>query len=244
MQTRDERTPVGGRSDRPLSLREWREPAVALDVLPLPSLVLAADGSAIAVNHEWTLLSAVTGEAPGQDGWLAVVEPLDREPLRSLLTGAVAAGEPGSADFRLAGANGGRLSRWWWRPGVPGQLVVCVADLGHLPGGSEQRPRAITEACRAVHPASPAEQTGTSDSGASYAASTAAPAGPDNPMGVLTILVHRLFDVGLVLESASDLTDGPVAARLQEAADELDTVIRDVRTAVFASRLRLGLRED
>jgi signal transduction histidine kinase len=45
--------------------------------------------------------------------------------------------------------------------------------------------------------------------------------------------VHRLFGVGLTLQSAAGLADGPVAARIQSAVDELDTVIRDVRTAVL-----------
>ena len=47
------------------------------------------------------------------------------------------------------------------------------------------------------------------------------------------MVVHRLFGVGLTLQSAAGLAEGPVAARLQQAVDELDAIIRDVRTAVF-----------
>jgi hypothetical protein len=177
-------------------------PAVALDLLPLASLVLAADGSAVAVNEEWALLSAMPGGAWRGDGWLSAVEPVDREPLRRQLAGAVAAGKPGSADFRLSGSGGGRRSRWWWRPGTSGQLMVCVADLDR----AETPTRVVS------------------------------PAAGDDPVDVATFLVHRLSGVGLALESASGLADGPVAARLQHAVDELDAVIRDIRTAAFGSR--------
>jgi hypothetical protein len=48
-------------------------------------------------------------------------------------------------------------------------------------------------------------------------------------------LIHRLFRVGLALE-ASGLAAGPAGTRLEAAMDELDAIIRDVRTAVLASR--------
>ena len=65
------------------------------------------------------------------------------------------------------------------------------------------------------------------------AASDSAAAGRDDLVDVAALMVHRLFGIGLVLESASGLADGPVAARLQHAVDELNAVIRDVRTAAF-----------
>ena len=89
------------------------ELASVLYLLPLTSLVLAADGSAVAVNQEWALLSAVPGETARGDGWLGAVEPRDQEPLRRLLAGAVAAGKPGSGEFRLTGSGGGQRSLWW-----------------------------------------------------------------------------------------------------------------------------------
>ena len=67
----------------------------------------------------------------------------------------------------------------------------------------------------------------------SLAASDSAAAGRDDLVDVAALMVHRLFGIGLVLESASGLADGPVAARLQHAVDELNAVIRDVRTAAF-----------
>jgi hypothetical protein len=225
MRAGDERSP---------SAQEDRFPgegelASMLDLLPLASLVLAADASVAAVNQEWALLSAVPGEAAQGDGWLGAVESRDREPLRRLLAGAVAAGEPGSGEFRLTGSGGGRRSLWWWRPGPSGQLLVCVADLDqHVSGDEGPWPRALTgpPIARARRPAQAVSSLAASDSAA---------AGRGDLMDVVTLVVHRLFGIGLVLESASGLADGPAAARLQHAVDELDAVIRDVRTAAFGS---------
>jgi hypothetical protein len=47
-------------------------------------------------------------------------------------------------------------------------------------------------------------------------------------------IVNRLFSIGLRLESArSIVTKGPAVDRIAAATDEVDRVIRDIRTAVF-----------
>jgi hypothetical protein len=48
-------------------------------------------------------------------------------------------------------------------------------------------------------------------------------------------VVHRLFRVGLTLQSAAGLCQGPAAVRLQNAVDELDGLIRDIRDAAFGT---------
>lgn len=61
---------------------------------------------------------------------------------------------------------------------------------------------------------------------------------PGHPeMGIMIeaadAVVHELFAVGLTLASCASMTRGhPVADRLIEAIDRLDTVIHDLRTAV------------
>jgi Histidine kinase len=51
------------------------------------------------------------------------------------------------------------------------------------------------------------------------------------------LVVHRLFSAGLALEMALGLMgDHPGAGKVQDAVDELDLAIRDVRDAVFALR--------
>lgn len=48
-------------------------------------------------------------------------------------------------------------------------------------------------------------------------------------------VIHRAFRAGLILESAAGLCHGPAAGRLQDAVDELDGLIREVRDAVFGT---------
>jgi diguanylate cyclase (GGDEF)-like protein len=102
-------------------------PAAGIDWLPLATLILTADGLAIAVNGAWAALAHVSrGDSRG-DGWLRALDPLDRQALRARLRLAAGMGEPGSADCRLAATGGRRWSHWWWRPGPDGRMVVCVA---------------------------------------------------------------------------------------------------------------------
>jgi GGDEF domain-containing protein len=115
----------------------WQEVTAALDLLPVPSLVLASDGTALGANEAWAALAAAPSEVARGEGWLGTVDPLDRGPLRGRLCEAVAAGQAGSADFRLAGLAGGRWSRWWWQPGPAGRLLVCVADLDEYQPGHD-----------------------------------------------------------------------------------------------------------
>jgi hypothetical protein len=115
--------------DRPA----WLELTDALDWLPLACLVLAGDGTALAVSQAWSALSGLSAEDSRADGWTRAVDLPDRGVLRARLRDAAVAGRAGYADFRLAGAPAGRWSRWWWGPGPSGQLIVCVADLGDSP---------------------------------------------------------------------------------------------------------------
>lgn len=352
----------GRAADLPADRPAWPELIAALDWLPLASLVLAADGTALAASQGWAALSGVAAEDSRADGWLGAVETLEREVLRARLRDAAGAGQPGHADFRLAG----RRCRWWWRPGPSGYLIVCVADLGDFPSGYDQhqsgrRPPArlvrrsefVNMAGRALRrsghhgehvavvavlfkeiadqdhgdpgglagdlaraaeervsaaagPAGVAAQVGTGEfvilldglrsppdagiiasqvrdavsqpldargtrvpvtaatgfavtDGPGYSAeelireaSRAARSGsrpgraeppappaafPPGPAwaDMADLLVHRLFGVGLAVQSASALADGPVTARLQQALDELDSIIRDTRTAALES---------
>jgi len=170
--------------------------AVRLDQLPLATLILAGDGTAVKANRAWAALTAGAPETARGDGWPGLLAPADREAFEALLRADAQAGQAGSADVRLAGPGAERTSRWWWRPGPAGQLVVCVAEVGGL-----------------------------------------VPRGSDDVLDVLALVVHRLFGIGLEIQSAAGVADGPAAGRLQRVVDELDELIGDARSMAF-ERLR------
>jgi hypothetical protein len=66
------------------------------------------------------------------------------------------------------------------------------------------------------------------------------PTAPQDAMSELTgYIVSKLFSVGLSLESARDIAgNGPAGDRIAAATDEVDHLIRDIRTAMF------GIPED
>ncbi len=177
----------------------------ALGWFPIASLLLTEDGSALEVNEAWTDLSGLQAEASLRDGWLEAVKPLDRALLRARLREAAVVGRAGSADFELVHTARGRLSRWWWRPGPAGRLVLCVA------GPGDDRPGESAHGRRPDEPDLPPPVAGAD----------------------VAQLVHRLFGVGLVLESAIGVTEGRAQHWLEEAVDQLDSLIRDIRTVVF-----------
>ena len=94
--------------------------AVRLDQLPLATLILAGDGTAVKANQAWAALTARAPETACGDGWPGLLAPADRGAFEALLRAAARAGQAGSAEVRLAGPGPERTSRWWWRPGPAG----------------------------------------------------------------------------------------------------------------------------
>jgi hypothetical protein len=196
-----------GQSPSSLKLTTW------LDRIPIPVLVLDADGSALGTNAAWAALPLQP--ADGQ-GWLNVVEPTFRLALGARLRLAAAAAEPGSADCPVTGPDGGRWSRWWWQP-IPGGLIVCLAVMddgqarvplpvragnGDPPAPASSRP--------AVHTAISAD--------------------------IALAVVRRIFEAGLALESAVGLLDAPMATLALRILDDLDQLVRNIRDEVFKSQ--------
>ena len=208
----EERSEVfaGGRNDRHGEATTWMDRGAELEWLPVAALVLADDGSAVAVNEAWTVLSKLGPDESKGEGWLNAIEPLDRAALRARLRLAATVGDPGSADCHLTMAGGLRRSRWWWRPGRAGRLVVCVADIGGYTG----RP----DAWRLP-------------AGAEAGAGAAANGGISRDLA--GTVIHRVFGAALILQSAASLAGGQASSRLQQAVAELDALISDVRMAVI-----------
>jgi hypothetical protein len=188
------------------------EQATWLGWLPLPALILAGDGSAVAVNPAWATVLASDG-----DRWLEVIEPPFRSALGARLRLAAAAGEPGSADCRVTGPRGSRWSRWWWHPVPPHSLVVCV---GVTEGGQASAALPVPG-----HPPGPP-----------------APGRPGAAPGInaerAMAVINRIFEAGLALESAASMLEGPLATLAQRAVDDLDQLVRQIRDAVYGSQTR------
>lgn len=177
--------------------RHHRELIAALEWLPVAALILADDGTVLAANQAWDALvgaSPVSHSDQGRRGdWLSTLRPADAAALRARLQVAAADGGTGSADVRLTGASRTRWSRWCWRAGPTGYLIVCAGESG----GPSSVP-----ACDA---------TAITDT--------------------LGLVVHRLFGIGLGLQSVTSRADDVTAQRLQHILDDLDDLIRDVRSA-------------
>jgi GGDEF domain-containing protein len=60
-----------------------------------------------------------------------------------------------------------------------------------------------------------------------------AASGIDMRIELTTGVIRRISGVALTLASAASLVDGPAAARVHGAVDELDALIRDIRSSVF-----------
>jgi hypothetical protein len=186
--------------------------ATWLGWLPIPALVLAPDGSAIAANAAWATLSPAA--AHGQ-GWLEAAEPTFRTALGARLRLAAAAGEPGSADCPVTGSGGSRWSWWWWQPIPPGGLVVCVAVMDD---GQARVPLPARDPPAQAH-AQADLHTGIS---------------ADAAMAV----IHQIFQAGLALETAASLLDAPMVTLVLRILDDLDQLVRDIRSTVLRPRTR------
>ena len=182
--------------------------------LPIPALILASDGSTVAVSPAWATLWP---EASDGDRWLEAVEPPFRSALRARLRLAIATGEPGHADCQVTGSDGSRWSRWWWHPAPPNSLVVCVAVIDDGPASAALPVRGETPDLPAQgHP-------------------VAAPAISISADHAMTV-IHRIFEAGLALESAVSLLDGPLATLVLRALDDLDQLVHHIRSAVLEQR--------
>ena len=78
-----------------------------------------------------------------------------------------------------------------------------------------------------------ADRSGSPDAAVRLGPLPLAAQGPDDLLDVLALVVHRLFGIGLEIQSAAGVVDGPAAGRLQLVVDELDELIRDARSMAF-----------
>ncbi|MBO0769865.1 MAG: hypothetical protein J2P35_00235 [Actinobacteria bacterium] len=203
--------------------------AAGLNRLPLAALILAPDGSAVAVNAAWAELSGLSGHDSRGEGWLRGLDRGQRQPLRARLRAASAAGEHGCADCQLAERSERQWTRWWWRARPGGGLLVCVAGIS------------TADADRMITPDPPGDGRAAADGPPANGQPPGTVPELDTRIELASVLIHRIFGVGLTLESALGLVTGPAAVRIQQAVDALDTLIRDIRS--YTLRLPLQAEE-
>ena len=98
----------------------WPVTAAGLDWLPLPALVLAADGSAITANGAWAALPEIRPEGWRGNGWWQAVDPLDRAAVVARLRSAAAAGRTSwTRGFRSPHSTNGFTRAWGSTPTKP-----------------------------------------------------------------------------------------------------------------------------
>ena len=194
---------------------EWLTPDTAVSSLPVAALVLAADGSVLAVNGGW---SALSGAEQAGDGWLSTIHPAVRAVLRGRLRLAAAARQRGSLDCQLAARGGSRWTRWWWSPWPVDSLLVCVADIGRGPVPGGLVPGGLVAGGQVAGGQVPA----------------GAGADPETAVRLASGVVRRLLRVGLVLEATAGQVSGPAADQLRGAAGELDAIVRDIHSETFS----------
>ena len=73
------------------------------------------------------------------------------------------------------------------------------------------------------------------EAGSVSPAAIAASAAAGRCADLMRVMTHRLLGVGLLLQTAEGLAEGPLARRLSQAVAEVDAIIRDTRTAAFES---------
>jgi PAS domain-containing protein len=100
-----------------------------IELLPVPCLLLAQDGTAIAANEKWAGLSGVPVHDALSDGWLRAIGGPDRNALRALVQDAAVDGIDGSADVWIATPGAEQWSRWSWGAIPVGRLLVTVVSL-------------------------------------------------------------------------------------------------------------------
>jgi hypothetical protein len=158
--------------------------------------------------------------------------------------------DPGFAPHReIAAASGFRAVQSTPLTDSAGRLVGMVSTHFQCPGRPADRDLRLLELYGDLAGEMLARQLGHAPGGGAAVAATdeeddswswlpGALTVPDAALGEFTgQIVHRLFAVGLSLETARAITgDGAAGHRIQAAVEELDVAIREIRAMVFGRR--------
>ncbi len=106
--------------------------AAALDVVPFAMLITDTSGSALSVNHRWSVLSGMSVESSLGTGWLEALPAEARHHLLANLREVAAHSENLTEDYQIGASSQRRWVRWWIShhevAGVS-MLAVAAADV-------------------------------------------------------------------------------------------------------------------
>lgn len=201
--------------------RSPAEPDVGVEVV-----LLDRDGVIVSVNEAWGAFARANGGDPARMGRgvsyldacaAAAGDPVAGE-VAAAIRRALAGDLPGPLSIGVP-CHSPRTARWFDmlispRQDGQGQHLGATVTLSL----ARSQSWASLAASGSVPPG-----TGAANAAAGPCADT------------LRVMTHRLFGVGLVIQSAEGLAEGPLAGRLAQALAELDAIIRDTRTAAFGS---------
>lgn len=211
--------PHGVTGERPD--RSGADPDVGVEVA-----LLDRDGVIVSVNPAWQAFAQANGGNPERTGpgvsYLDACAAAPGDPVAEEVAAAIRralAGDlPGPLTIGVP-CHSPRTARWF-------DMLISARqdDAGQHLGATVSLSLARSQSWASLAEAG-------SVSPAAIAASAAAGRWAD----LVRVMTHRLLGVGLLLQSAEGLAEGPLAHRLSQAVAEVDAIIRDTRTAAFES---------
>lgn len=105
--------------------------SAAADLVPVGVLLAQSSGRVGAVNRAWCELSGLSRESSGGFGWLAGLDPDDRNDALLRVRDAARSDTKGIVDYRIDVGGRPRWTRWWICPsGDPyASVAMAVADV-------------------------------------------------------------------------------------------------------------------
>jgi anti-anti-sigma factor len=198
--------------------RSGADPDVGVEVA-----LLDRDGVIVSVNPAWQAFAQANGGNPERTGpgvsYLDACASAPGDPAAEQVAAAIRRALDGHLPGPLTigvPCHSPRTARWF-------DMLISARqdDAGQHLGATVSLSLAKSESWATLAEAG----------SVSPAAIAAAARGAD----LMRVMTHRLLGVGLLLQTAEGLAEGPLARRLSQAVAEVDAIIRDTRTAAFES---------
>ena len=211
--------PHGVTGERPD--RSGADPDVGVEVA-----LLDRDGVIVSVNPAWQAFAQANGGNPERTGpgvsYLDACASAPGDPVAEEVAAAIRralAGDlPGPLTIGVP-CHSPRTARWF-------DMLISARqdDAGQHLGATVSLSLARSESWASL-----------AEAGSVSPAAIAASAAAGRCADLMRVMTHRLLGVGLLLQTAEGLAEGPLARRLSQAVAEVDAIIRDTRTAAFES---------